>query len=161
MTQVCPNSGMCCLQSHLSNIRFPHRHLPLLSIHEQLVVWLDPRPLKETQVSTFKNCSVLTINIPLICYSQPVQPEQTSNYNIIFFLSILNKHLPQLKKCVAFLTYSMKMYKLQIKLLVYKCMCTSHLPQCTTTATRSYMRSGLVASPDVLKRRSSKGKTTR
>lgn len=36
-----------------------------------------------------------------------------------------------------------------------------YLPQWTTTATRSYMRSRLTASPDVLNRRSSRGKTTR
>ncbi|TNN42901.1 hypothetical protein EYF80_046904 [Liparis tanakae] len=37
----------------------------------------------------------------------------------------------------------------------------AYLPQCTTTATRSYMRSRLRASPEVLKRRSSRGNTTR
>ena len=36
-----------------------------------------------------------------------------------------------------------------------------HLPQCTTTATRSYMRSRFTASLEVLKSRSSSGKTTR
>ena len=35
-----------------------------------------------------------------------------------------------------------------------------YLPQWTTTATRSYILSGLVASPDVLNSRSSKGNTT-